>query len=31
VTSSVDKKDKKITFESKFDKLKNLEDKINKI
>lgn len=31
ITNSSDKKDNKINFESKFDKLKNLEDKINKI
>ena len=31
ITNIADKKDNKISFESKFDKLKNLEDKINKI
>lgn len=31
VTNSSSKKDSKITFESKFEKLQNLEDKINKI
>jgi hypothetical protein len=31
IKSSADKKDSKISFESKIDKLQNLEDKINKI